>query len=273
MRSLEFITVPGGTLSMGAPAAFAMEWPSLSAFAGMSPERIIDELPAHAVPVETFELAVVPCTNATFARFVAGGGYSDPGLYRALIQDVGAKVKATMATFTDETGNPGPASWRDGTFLPGTDEHPVHGISFYEADACARFFSVRLATEAEWEHAARLPDGRLFPWGPVPHSNEVANFAGVGLGTTSPVGRWVAGRSHLGCDDMAGNVHEWTSTRYTAYPGGRVRYRFAGNATARVARGGDFRGEIWDLRTTSRFGVNARSRFSGLGCRFARTKQ
>ncbi len=267
-----FVPVPAGAFQMGIRPDEEQHLVTLGSTLGLTPERISDELPAHEVSVAELEIALSPCTNADFARFVAGGGYSNHGIFRALIADVGAKVKAMMATYTDETDKPGPSTWRDGTFLPGTETHPVSGISFYEADACARFFGCRLPTEAEWELVARYRDGRMFPWGNHIPGRDIANFKGVELGTTSPVGRFALGRSALGLMDLAGNVHEWTSSRYEPFPGGKTRYRFGGDDTARVTRGGDFNGELWDLRTTSRFAVNARLRFPGLGCRFVRSK-
>lgn len=268
MSELGFVTFPGTSFDLGLTAARAEELLEAGTPFGLTPERLVDETPAHKVSIGAFDLAVAPVTNADYAPFLSH--YGDLTLFRSAIADVGARVKDLFATFIDESGKLGPASWKDGTFAPGTEQHPVHGISFYEADAFAKFMSARLPSEEEWELAACGKDGRLFPWGRIVTSPNTANFVGLRLDRTTPVGTYPLGQSPEGLLDLGGNVHEWTTSKYAAYPSGNARYRFGGDDTARVLRGGSFSSDLWDLRGTSRFGVNAKNRFLGLGLRLAK---
>jgi iron(II)-dependent oxidoreductase len=101
-------------------------------------------------------------------------------------------------------------------------EEPVCGISWYEADAYARWAGKRLPTEAEWEYASArepaLKQSRRYPWGDRRPNPDDASFGLAGW-NPDPVGAHPDGQSGLGLLDMAGGVWEWTASPFLPYPG------------------------------------------------------
>lgn len=158
------------------------------------------EKPQRTVKLAAFWIDVYPVTNARFRRFLADGGYDE----RAWWSEDGWAWKRR-----DDIRLP--AQWQ----VPGWDgpDQPVCGISWYEADAYARWAGRRLPTDAEWERAARGTDGRRYPWGDDWPTPDRANFD-ARIGRTTPVGLYRDGVSPCGCYDMAGNVNNWTSDWY-----------------------------------------------------------
>jgi hypothetical protein len=165
-------------------------------------------------------------TNAEFKRFVAAGGYRTPSHWTAEMFIAGRKVSwnDAMHHFVDRTGTPGPRHWAGGSFPDGRGEHPVVGISWYEAAAYARWAGRTLPDAAQWWHAALGGGDGVFPWGrDVRGAERRANFGLVG---TQPVGSNPGGLSVFGCYDMAGNVREWL---LDAQPGSERRLVVGGS--------------------------------------------
>jgi formylglycine-generating enzyme required for sulfatase activity len=102
--------------------------------------------------------------------------------------------------------------WR---FEPGTENHPVTGLSYDEILDYCSLTGKRLPSEPEWEKAARGDqDKRLFPWGDM-FSRKKCNCRGMlflSLKKMTSVNAFPEGKSPYGCLDMAGNIWEWTST-------------------------------------------------------------
>lgn len=149
-----------------------------------------------------------PVTNAEYKTFIDETGRSEPTISRDAYQRQGflvhpyEKVKEFL--------------WHDRAFAPGRENHPVVLVSIDDAKAYCVWKgrkagrSYRLPNEAEWEKAARGTRGSIFPWGDDWNSENLNS--GNRFGSTTPVGRFPAGRSPYGAQEMAGNIFEWTAT-------------------------------------------------------------
>jgi formylglycine-generating enzyme required for sulfatase activity len=123
---------------------------------------------------------------------------------------------------------------------------PVWGITFDElAQFCTWLskesgYAVTIPTEAQWEKAARGTDAREYPWGNA-FDKSHCNTKEGGIGRPTSVGSFQNGKSPYGILDLAGNVEEWTSTKYQPYPGGKpIHDRFGDPGDYYVTRGGSF---------------------------------
>jgi iron(II)-dependent oxidoreductase len=264
------IEVPAGEFEMGAAGESA----------GEASRRVFaydNESPAHAVFVPSFRIDRRLVTNEEFARFVAEGGYARREFWDEEGWAWREKENWQHPLYWSREG--GASSWRvrrmfDEVSLP--SQHPVTGVSWYEAEAYARFAGKRLPTEAEWEKAAAWDAEknrkRLFAWGDAGPSRALCNSDFRFWGTT-PVGSFPSGVSGSGCLDMTGNVWEWTSSKFAAYPGFKVfpypEYsELWFDEDHRVLRGGSWATHSTLLRTSFRnfFRRHFRIAFAGLRC-------
>ncbi len=145
---------------------------------------------------------------------------------------------------------------------PAEGRHPVVNVTFEEALEYAISIGGRLPTEAEWEFAARGPEGRRYPWGDEPPTCERAYFRGCGPRGGVPVMGYPAGKTPEGLYDLAGNVWEWVT------PGWFETGRTPINDEVRRMRGGSFDDEAFFLRASNRSnGFRAGHRYFSAGFR------
>ena len=142
-------------------------------------------------------------TNKQFKAFVDAGGYADRAYWTVPIRD-GDKVlplRLALLRFTDRTNRPGPATWEAGSYPDGTENQPVTGVSWYEAEAYARFAHKQLPSVFHWAVVADTSRSEFL----LPLSN-------FNHKSPTPVGS-LPGFSTYGIYDVAGNAREWTATQ------------------------------------------------------------
>jgi sulfatase modifying factor 1 len=173
--------------------------------------------PATRVGKDGTPAALVPAGN-----FVMGDDENSPTrkLYvDAFYMDRFETTTARYAKYLESTGSDKVPDYWDDVTGKGSEEMPVIGVSWNEANAYCRWAGKRLPTEAEWEKAARGTDGRTFPWGELPPTLERANYENSSPdtyeGALSPVGAHPSGKSPYGVDDLAGNASEWVADWYS----------------------------------------------------------
>lgn len=209
------------------------------------------ERPGHVVEVPSFFIDAYPVSVADYAAFIEDGGYRR----RELWSEEGF-------AFLSETGLCAPRYWddaRDG--LP--PDSPVQHVSFYEAEAWARWAKKRLPTEAEWEKAATWDaerGKRRYPWGDAPLDSSRAQLFHEGASPSyapAPRHLFSAGRTPQGVGALLGGVWEWTSSELTAYP--RFQPRPSPDVSTpffgrgfRVLRGGSWATHPLAVRSTTR---------------------
>ena len=173
------------------------------------------------VTLDDFLIDKREVTNHDYQRFVDAGGYTTARYWtRPFVEkDKNIPLEEAISRFRDQTGQPGPRGWSQGTYPVGSGDLPVTGVTWYEAAAYAEFSGKSLPTIFQWEKAARFrwvhpglsdfnnPMGVTMPWGLHEGSlDRRANFGGAGPVST---GQFPFGMSPYGCFDMAGNVAEW----------------------------------------------------------------
>jgi formylglycine-generating enzyme required for sulfatase activity len=242
---LGFVEVPAGRFVMGSDLK-------------KDSQAFSHEAPQHEVELASYRIARCPVTVAQWRAFVESESYDAE-----------------------------PAS------LQGLANEPVRYVSWHDALAYCSWLEARLKelgdsrfagvvtlpSEAQWERAARGTDGRIYPWGDKPDP-ERANCNESGVGSVSAVGCFPGGASRVGCEEMSGNVWEWTRSLWGkswsepsfGYPyvasDGREDLE-APSETLRVFRGGAFNNYPGDVRCAYRLRYDPAIRGWGLGFRVA----
>jgi iron(II)-dependent oxidoreductase len=232
--SLDMVTVPGGRYPIGSSGHHPYD----------------NERGVHEVELAGFRIDRFPVSCGQYAEFMDDGGYRRHELW-------GERGREWLA----ESGATAPKHWRRvggewltdrfGHTLPVEPDRPVVHVCWHEADAYARWAGGRLPTEFEWEVAARWDPAtammRRHPWGEEPPTEEHANLDQRLFGC-APLGAYPRGASPLGCEQMIGDVWEWTSSDFLAYPDFEA---FPYPEYSQVFFGGDYkvlRGASWAAR-------------------------
>jgi ergothioneine biosynthesis protein EgtB len=187
-----------------------------------------NEGPSHRVFVEPFRIATRLVTNSEYLAFMADGGYRRPELWLSSGWDAVRSEGWEAPLYWERSGDDWTIFTLHGT-EPVNGAEPVSHVSFFEADAFARWAGARLPTEAEWEIAASsapvdgaFAESRLFH----PHSTAEGGSGDELL-------------------QSYGDVWQWTGSQYTPYPG----YRPATGAIGEY--NGKWMADQWVLRGAS----------------------
>lgn len=247
LPDIDWICIPAGPFVMGTKKEDA---------------RYGDETPQFTCRLitEPYRIARYPVTVAQYDCFVQAGGYAEKRWWT----DAGwAWRKAQNVT--------GPERYQE---IFQTPNHPVVGVSWYEAVAYCAWLSaqmgyeISLPSEAQWERAARHTDGRVYPWGDD-FWPERCNMDETGIVATSAVGIFPGGKAECDAADMAGNVWEWCRSLwlddYENYAA-RVGDELIGGER-RVLRGGSFDSSRSSVRCAFRFRNSPDNRNRYLGFR------
>ncbi|MEG4838000.1 ergothioneine biosynthesis protein EgtB [Microcoleus sp. B9-D4] len=186
------IEIPAGEFYMGSDAAEALD----------------NERSRHLCYLEAYSIDRYPVTCRQYRDFMESGGYQNHDWWSA------GGWKWLQGEAVSQ-----PLYWSENQAF---NNHPVCGVSWYEAEAYCNFIGKRLPSEAEWEKAASWEATnqtyRIYPWGEEPPNGRLCNH-GNNIANTSPVDAFPKGASAIGCWDMLGNVWEWTASTFDAYPG------------------------------------------------------
>jgi ergothioneine biosynthesis protein EgtB len=251
-----------------------------------------NEKPAHQVFLENYALDRALVSNGDYLEFIRDGGYQN---FRWWFSEGWEVVNRDewRAPFYWELHDD---QWmiRDFAGLHTAESkanEPVSHVSFYEASAFTKWAGKRLPTEAEWEKAATLPvegneeqradtqvrpyksDAQLFPWGDASPDTAKANLFENGLWSPAPIGAFPDGQNAYGCEQLIGDVWEWTTSDYVPYPGFKSEfdeYNDKWFVNQKVLRGGSYATPQLHIRSTYRNFFHAHERWMVAGFRCAK---
>ncbi len=247
------VAVPAGPFVMGSSTMDRARAAELSVRAGTygrdSARALTAELPRRSVDVHAFQIMTKPVTQAEYQLYVTETHAAEP-----YIDPSGWAQMATGYAYAEVERD----LWVHGAPQPERRHHPAVLVTRDEALAYCKWWGHdrnghgSLPTEAQWEKAARGVDGRAFPWGDH-FAAELVNSAEAGTRRSIPAGARVATASPYGALDMAGNVFEWTRTRF-------VR-------GAWVVKGGAYNADASASRAAARHGRPGGQRHPAIGFR------
>ena len=239
-----------------------------------------NEKPSHQVFLQDFAIDKAPVSNAEFLDFMKDGGYEN---FRWWFSEGWEAVNREhwQAPLYWELHD---GEWmiRDFSGLHPAEsrkDEPVCHVSFFEASAFAKWAGKRLPTEGEWEKAACYDDARnvrnAFPWGDADPDCGNSNLFENGLWSVAPIGAFPEGANAHGCQQMIGDVWEWTTSDYVPYPGFKSEfdeYNDKWFVNQKVLRGGSFATPQLHVRATYRNFFHAHERWMTSGFRCAQDR-
>jgi ergothioneine biosynthesis protein EgtB len=239
-----------------------------------------NEKPRHKVFLQDFLIDRAPVSNGEYLEFMSTGGYQDFRLWHSAgWEKVNQEHWQAPLYWGQHDGE-----WMIRDFaglhrVADKLDEPVSHVSFLEASAYAKWAGKRLPSEAEWEKAAcSSPDSNSkleFPWGDDEAGANKANLFENQLWSVAPIGAYPQGQSAYGCQQMIGDVWEWTTSDYAPYPGFKSEFDeyndkwFVGQ---KVLRGGSFATPRSHIRTTYRNFFYPHERWMIAGFRCAKDK-
>lgn len=234
----------------------------------------VDQLPQREVILKAFYIDKYEVTVQEYKEFAKATGHPLPGLLTGEMPE--EKIPLTPPLKKGERGglktDEKLKEWAV-KYPTIEDDFPINDVTNMDAEAYCKWAGKRLPTEEEWEKAARGTDGRLYPWG---------NAQTIGKANTIEwskekvaavaVGSFPTDVSPYGVYDMAGNIMEWTSSWYEAYPGSKLKRPQFGKKY-KVMKGGAWMGPMTPFtRTAHRYaaGVTERNHHPHFGFRCAK---
>ena len=214
------------------------------------------ELPRHRVYLNDYVMGRFPVTNGEYIKFMEDGGYES---YKYWLSDgwkTAQEEEWESPMYWEYIDN----KWHTRDFAgirPVNMAEPVVHVSYYEADAYAKWAGMRLPTEFEWEKAACW-DGNIpreFPWGDRSPSPQHCNLLESHTWKVAPIGSYPQGASPCGCQQMIGDVWEWTSSEFVGYPGFQSAFEEYNDkwfTSQKVLRGGSFGTPSMSIRASYR---------------------
>lgn len=221
----QMATIAGGSFRMGSTPSeveAAFDWCKLEPQDGCHREHFERELPQRTVTISSFQLDRREVTNEQLVQWLNRQRDIEIREGKFVFRE-GLMLANIYPTIQPSHGIEYDEASKQFRVLAGYERKPVSQVTWHGARLYCESLRKRLPTEAEWEFAARGPDGRRFPWGnDEPRCNEVAVAQGTGqlcaradkLLGTSDVGTSLQDRTPDGVFDLSGNVAEWVSDQF-----------------------------------------------------------